>query len=118
MSKPNFVIIFPDMWRGDCLSIAGHPYVKTPYIDDIAQSGVYFDGAYSACPTCIPARVALATGLNSSHNGRLGYRDQVVWRYKDRRFSRMDIGSARTGLINLTFLCRQPLKSLLPQWKP
>ena len=83
MSKPNFVIIFPDMWRGDCLSIAGHPYVKTPYIDDIAQSGVYFDGAYSACPTCIPARVALATGLNSSHNGRLGYRDQVVWRYKD-----------------------------------
>ena len=43
MSKPNFVIIFPDMWRGDCLSIAGHPYVKTPYIDDIAQSVVYFD---------------------------------------------------------------------------
>jgi hypothetical protein len=63
ISKPmkvvNIVLIVVDQWRADCLSIAGHPVVHTPYLDQLALAGARFRQAYSAVPTCIPARAAL-----------------------------------------------------------
>ena len=60
---PNIVLICVDQWRGDCLSADGHPVVRTPYLDALAARGVRFRNAYSATPTCVPARMALLTGL-------------------------------------------------------
>ncbi|MFD0515099.1 hypothetical protein ACFQ0Q_41545 [Streptomyces aureus] len=34
-----------------------------------------FDRAYSATPTCVPARVALFTGQSQERHGRVGYRE-------------------------------------------
>ncbi|NLA77150.1 MAG: arylsulfatase [Clostridiales bacterium] len=79
--KPNIVLIMTDEMRGDCMGIAGHPDVKTPYIDTLASNGIYYPNAYSACPTCVPARAALHTGLTPRHTGRVGYRDRVDWNY-------------------------------------
>ena len=42
---PNIVLIMTDQMRGDCLGIAGHPDVKTPYLDSIAAKGILFDHA-------------------------------------------------------------------------
>ena len=70
-----------DQMRGDCLGIAGHPDVKTPYLDALAAEGVRFPNAYSACPSCIPARAALYTGMSQGKNGRVGYEDLVPWSY-------------------------------------
>lgn len=81
MPQPNFIVVFPDQWRGDCLSCAGHPTVRTPFLDHIAEQGVRFDAAYSAAPTCIPARACLATGMTPSSHNRLGYKDGVPWEY-------------------------------------
>ncbi len=81
MKKPNIVLIMTDEMRGDCMGVAGHPDVKTPYIDSLAARGVYFPNAYSACPTCVPARAVLHTGLSPRHTGRVGYRDRVAWDY-------------------------------------
>lgn len=80
-SKPNIILITTDEMRGDCLGIAGHPDVKTPYLDTLAAQGIYFPNAYSACPSCIAARAALHTGLAPKHNGRIGYADGVRWDY-------------------------------------
>lgn len=77
MTHPNVVLICADQWRGDCLSVAGHPVVKTPYLDGLARSGTRFSNAYSATPTCVPARMALMTGLDQAHHGRVGYQDGV-----------------------------------------
>src|SRR5699024_1465912 len=74
---PNVVLISTDQWRGDCLSVAGHPVVRTPYLDGLARSGTRFTNAYSAHPTCIPARMSLMTGLSGAHHGRVGYQDGV-----------------------------------------
>ena len=52
-----------DQMRGDCLGIAGHPDVKTPFLDSLAAEGVRYPNAYSACPTCVPARATLYTGM-------------------------------------------------------
>lgn len=80
-SQPNIVLIMTDQLRGDCLGIAGHPDVKTPYLDSLAAKGVRFDRAYSSCPSCIAARAALHTGLGQRSHGRLGYQDDNAWNY-------------------------------------
>lgn len=82
MNKPNILLITADQMRGDCLSIAGHPDVETPYLDTMANHGVRFRNAYSATPTCIPARAALFTGLTQRSHRRVGYQDGVDWNYQ------------------------------------
>lgn len=81
--QPNIVLIMCDQMRGDCMGIAGHPDVKTPYLDSLAAEGTYFPNAYSSCPSCIPARAALFTGLSQEHHGRVGYQDGIDWTYPD-----------------------------------
>lgn len=80
--RPNIVLIMTDEMRGDCMGIAGHPDVKTPYLDTLAERGIYYPNAYSACPSCIPARAELFTGLSQRHAGRVGYEDGVDWNYE------------------------------------
>ena len=81
MAQPNIVLIMTDEMRGDCMGIAGHPDVKTPYLDSLAAQGIYYPNAYSACPSCVPARACLHTGLSPEHTGRVGYQDRVDWNY-------------------------------------
>ncbi|SEE25770.1 arylsulfatase [Ruania alba] len=75
--RPNIVVVCTDQWRGDALSVAGHPIVKTPTLDRFANRGVRFTNAYSATPTCVPARMALMSGLSQHAHGRLGYQDGI-----------------------------------------
>lgn len=79
--QPNILFIMTDQLRGDCMGFAGHPDVKTPYLDTLASTGVSFDHAYSACPSCIAARAALHTGRSQKHHGRVGYEDNIAWNY-------------------------------------
>lgn len=80
-NQPNIVLIMTDEMRGDCIGAAGHPDVKTPYLDTLLSRGVYFPNAYTATPSCVPARAALHTGLSQKSHGRVGYADGVPWRY-------------------------------------
>lgn len=77
MTAPNVVLICVDQWRGDCLGVAGHPHVQTPYLDALARGGTRFSRAYSATPTCVPARVALMTGQAHETHGRVGYDERI-----------------------------------------
>jgi len=79
--RPNIVFILLDEMRWDSLSVVGHPVVETPNIDELGRGGVVFTAAYSSCPSCIAARASIMTGRNPSSHGRLGYQDQVPWRY-------------------------------------
>lgn len=75
--RPNIVLVCVDQWRGDCLGVLGHPDVETPYLDQLAGSGALMTQAYSAAPTCVPARMSLMTGLAPSSHRRVGYQDGV-----------------------------------------
>ena len=79
--QPNIILICVDQWRGDCLSIESHPIVHTPHLDELSLGGARFSHAYSATPTCIPARAGLYTGLSQRAHGRVGYKDGVSWNY-------------------------------------
>ena len=66
---PNIVFLFPDQLRRDFLSCFGARFIETPNIDWIAERGVLYENAYSASPICVPARIALLTGMNAVRNG-------------------------------------------------
>lgn len=54
--QPNVLLICVDHWPGLLLGAAGHEQVLTPTLDQLCENGVRFSEAYSATPTCIPAR--------------------------------------------------------------
>ena len=83
MKKPNILLIVTDQMRSDCLGIAGNPVIETPYLDTMAGQGAIFTNAYSAVPSCIPARAALMTGLSQKTHKRFGYQDGVPWNYEN-----------------------------------
>lgn len=72
-TQPNIILIHTDQHRGDCLSINNHPVVQTPNIDHLAYSGAQFTSAYTECPTCIPARHTLLTGMEPQATGVVGF---------------------------------------------
>lgn len=59
---PNVLLITLDQFRGDCLSAAGHPVVRTPNLDALAAQGVRFARHYSQSSPCAPGRASLYTG--------------------------------------------------------
>lgn len=66
---PNVLLICVEQWSGALTRPAGHPVIMTPTIAQLAGSGVYFTNAYSAVPTCIPARRSLMTGQTARTHG-------------------------------------------------
>ena len=61
--RKNLLLITADQWRGDATSLAGHPVVRTPHLDRLAQDGVAFLCHYGQATPCAPARASLYTGL-------------------------------------------------------
>ena len=71
------MLVCVDQMRADAMGVAGNEAVDTPNLDDIARGGYRFPRAYSATPTCVPARVALLTGKSPALHGRYGYREGI-----------------------------------------
>ncbi|GAA1487832.1 arylsulfatase [Brachybacterium sacelli] len=76
-AAPNIVLVCVDQMRADAMGVAGNEHIDTPNLDDLARGGYRFTRAYSATPTCVPARVALFTGRSPASHGRYGYREGI-----------------------------------------
>ena len=68
-TRPNIVLIVADDWAHMDLGVAGHPLLKTPHLDRLAQEGVHFTRAFTPNPICTPSRAALLTGQDNWTNG-------------------------------------------------
>jgi len=70
-SRPSFILFITDQHRADYLGCMGHPVLRTPNIDAIANSGTIWDNFYVTSPVCMPNRASLMTArLPSSHGVR------------------------------------------------
>ena len=67
--RPNILIILVDDLRFDEFGAGGHPYMKTPHIDRIAQEGALFERAFHTTPICSPNRASILTGQYASRHG-------------------------------------------------
>ncbi len=64
----NVLFITVDQWRGDCLSAAGHPVVRTPALDKLASRGVRFANHWANITPCGPSRATLHTGMYAQNH--------------------------------------------------
>lgn len=60
--RPNTLFVLIDDLRYDCLSLAGHPWIRTPNIDRIGREGAVFTNAFVTTPLCSPSRASFLTG--------------------------------------------------------
>lgn len=68
-NRPNIVVILcDDLGYGD-LECYGHPHIKTPNLNALAEEGIRLTSCYSAAPVCSPSRVGLLTGRSPNRAG-------------------------------------------------
>lgn len=68
-AKPNIILIQCDQFRADVCGREGFPLDTTPFLDSLARSGVWFNRAYAASPSCVPSRNSLWTGCWPTSTG-------------------------------------------------
>ncbi len=68
-SRPDYVIFLTDDQRWDFLSCAGHPVLRTPHIDRLAQEGIRFENAFVTTPICCTSRASILTGMYARTHG-------------------------------------------------
>lgn len=77
--KPNFVVIFcDDLGYGD-LGCFGHPTIKTPHLDRMANEGQRWTSFYVAASVCTPSRAGLITGRLPIRSGMCSDRRRVLF---------------------------------------
>ena len=59
---PNILFLMSDQHRADIAGFQGNSIVRTPVLDELAETGVVFNNAYTPAPICIPARQSMAAG--------------------------------------------------------
>ncbi|MEZ6059395.1 MAG: sulfatase-like hydrolase/transferase [Planctomycetaceae bacterium] len=67
--SPNVILLMGDDHGWDETGYNGHPYLKTPVLDEMAASGLRLDRFYSAHPTCSPTRGSVITGRHPNRYG-------------------------------------------------
>ena len=67
--RPSVLFILCDDIRWNAMSCAGHPSLKTPNIDRIANEGVRFANMFCTTSLCSPSRASILTGLCAHAHG-------------------------------------------------
>jgi arylsulfatase A-like enzyme len=67
--KPNVLFIAIDDLNDWVGCLGGHPQVKTPNLDRLAERGTLFTNAHCQSPLCNPSRTSVMTGLRPSTTG-------------------------------------------------
>ncbi|CAN5759234.1 sulfatase [soil metagenome] len=73
VTQPNILLILTDQQRFDTIQAIGSKFTaRTPHMDALARSGVFFDHAVCTAPVCSPSRATLMTGLFPGQAGMPG----------------------------------------------
>lgn len=76
---PNLIVIFcDDLGYGD-LACFGHPTIKTPNLDQMANEGMKLTQFYVSSPVCTPSRAGLLTGRQPQRSGMCSDKRRVLF---------------------------------------
>ena len=65
---PNIVYLLADELGYHEWSGAGHPHLRTPNLDKLADEGLRFTQILAGGPVCAPTRCTIMTGLHTGHS--------------------------------------------------
>ncbi|HBE72092.1 MAG TPA: N-acetylgalactosamine 6-sulfate sulfatase [Planctomycetaceae bacterium] len=88
--RPHIILVMTDDQGWGETSYNGHPRLKTPNLDKLADAGVRFDRFYAGGPVCSPTRASVLTGRNHnrcgvpSHGHALRLQEQTLARLLQR----------------------------------
>ena len=68
-AQPNIILLMGDDHGWEETGYNGHPYLKTPVLDEIAATGLRFGNFYAAHPSCSPTRGSFMTGRHPNRYG-------------------------------------------------
>ncbi|MEZ0387534.1 MAG: sulfatase-like hydrolase/transferase [Verrucomicrobium sp.] len=68
-NRPNIVLVMADDQGWGDMAYNGHPKLKTPNFDALAQEGIRFDNFHAAAPVCSPTRGSVMTGRTPNRFG-------------------------------------------------
>ncbi len=74
-ARPNLVLIIADDMNWDDCGAYGHPAIRTPNIDRLANEGLLFKHAYLTTNSCSPSRSSIITGKYPHNTGA----EQLHW---------------------------------------
>jgi len=60
--RPHIVLVMADDHGYGDTGYTGHPFVQTPHLDAMAETGVVFNRFYASAPVCSPTRASFMTG--------------------------------------------------------
>ena len=69
VGRPNVLVILSDDQRADHLGVNGHPVLRTPNLDHLAEEGMNFRNAFASSTACTPNRTCILTGQYERKHG-------------------------------------------------
>ena len=101
-AKPSNILLITSEDNGPHLGCYGDPYVKTPYLDRLADEGARFDKAFVTQAGCSPSRAGIMTGLYNHQSGQIGLATHGMRMYREDTpniFKALKTAGYRTGII-------------------
>ncbi|MEO1992302.1 MAG: sulfatase-like hydrolase/transferase [Pirellulales bacterium] len=67
--RPHIILVMADDMGWGQTGYYGHPFLKTPNLDEMAASGLRLDRFYAGGPVCSPTRATVLTGRTHERTG-------------------------------------------------
>lgn len=71
--RPHIVFVMADDMGWGQTGYRGHPVLKTPNLDAMAEGGLRFERFYAGAPVCSPTRASVLTGRANDRSGVLSH---------------------------------------------
>ncbi len=111
-TRPNVIFILTDDQRFDSLSMTGNPVTETPYIDRLAEEGVFFKNAFVTSPICGPSRANIFTSqwerknqigftsVSKNYVSAEAFENSFLMQFKQAGYSTAFIGKHHTKIVD------------------